>query len=98
MLLDAIGREPSIVRAVVYGSRQTGVRREKPKPERLDIDLAIEVRPKYADRAFTEFSLVAARLKDAKGLRIQAEDLSNTDSVYYPERQRGVLIFERCAS
>lgn len=95
ILIDLLNGEPTIKRAVVYGSRQTGVRRRKLLPEPLDIDLAIEVTTRDSDDYFTEFFHVSQRLKAILQLRIQAEDLTDTESPHYSARKAGILIFER---
>ncbi|MEJ1159261.1 hypothetical protein [Prosthecomicrobium sp. N25] len=95
VLRDALAREPAIVRAKVYGSRQTGIRREKDPPSDLDIDLAIEIPTDDPEDAFTEFLEARWRLHAAPGLRLEVEDLTDAGSPRYAARQAGVLIFDR---
>lgn len=95
MLLAAISGVPSTVRAVVYGSRQSGLRRKKPKPEPLDIDVAIDVHTKYPDDREHVFMQAVAAIKAAPGLRLQVDDLNSTTSRYHGDRRAGVVIFDR---
>jgi hypothetical protein len=61
--LDA---EPLILQVRVYGSRQSGVRRPKDPLVRVDIDLAIQVRPSYpGETPFTVLFSIKRRLKDS---------------------------------
>ena len=94
-MLSLVEAEKAIIRARVYGSRQSGVRRPKDRPQPLDIDLAIEVRPDDPSDAFTVFFSVALRLQGADNLRIQVDDLTNSSSHQFQSRQAGVLILDR---
>jgi hypothetical protein len=55
LLLELLAAEPTIIEARVYGSRQTGFRREKPEPKPLDLDIAITVRSGDPDDRVLEF-------------------------------------------
>ena len=94
--LDA---EPLILRVRVYGSRQSGVRRPKDPPVRVDIDLAIQVRPSYpGETPFTVLFDIKRRLKDSGcDLRLHIEDLTDSGSGCFADRQAGVLVFDRTA-
>lgn len=91
--------EPFILQARVYGSRQSGVRRPKDPPELVDIDVAIQVRPSYpGETPFTALFDVKRRLKDSGcDLRLHIEDLTDSGSECFADRQAGVLIFDRTA-
>ena len=92
-LIEADG---ALLRVRVYGSRQSGVRRAKDPPQPIDIDLAIEVKASDPDEGFTEFFDAARRLEERGGkLLIQVEDLTDSTSEWFVDRQAGVLILDR---
>jgi predicted nucleotidyltransferase len=94
-ICELIKAEPTILEARIYGSRKTGVRRKKAKPEPLDIDVAIEVQSDDPTHKFLQFMDVAKRLTQhakACGLVLQIEDLTDCNSLYYPDRRAGVRI------
>ena len=99
-LLALLDAEPYILQVRVYGSRQRGVRRPKDPPKPVDIDLAIQVRPSYpGETPFTVLFDVKRRLNDSGyDLRLHIEDLTDSGSKYFADRQAGVLVLDRTAT
>src|SRR4030081_2447258 len=96
IILDLLAADLSIMRARIYGSRQTGVRRPKHPPDPLDIDIAIEVYDSDPTQVFQAFWCARDRLIQGAGyLRIQVEDLTDTASEGFTVPQQGILIFNR---
>lgn len=88
--------EPDIVQARIYGSRQTGIRRRKTPCEPLDIDIAIRVHAPCPDEISLVFLDVRRRLQKCAGpLRVQVEDLDDSSSEFFSDRQNGVVILDR---
>lgn len=88
--------ESHILQARIYGSRQTGVRRQVHNLKPLDIDIAIQVFARDPSETYTVFFDVVQSIKSRAGnLLLQIEDMTDSTSASFDARQNGVLILAR---
>jgi hypothetical protein len=98
-VLELLWAEPAILQARVYGSRKSGVRRPKDPAEPIDVDIVVQVAPSYHGEApFTVLFDLKRRLEEhGQALRLQIEDLTDSRSEFFADRQAGILIVDRLA-